>query len=289
MPDKYTAVWVSHSSISDFLHCPRSYFLKNVYHDPKTNHKIQLANPSLSLGQAVHAVLEEISFLSTKERFKESLLSRFHEAWEKVSGRAGGFTNPSIEKSYRERGEKMLSRLMADPGPLANLAVKIKMDLPWFWLSESDNLILCGKLDWLEYLPETESIHIIDFKTGRSEEEADSLQLPIYQLLATNCQTRPVAKASYWYLDRESSLVPQNLPSPEEGQAKLLTLAKKVKLVRQLERFVCPEGKKGCRYCRPYEKIITGQAEFVGLNSFGQDIYLLDESLSDNKKESEVL
>ena len=35
--DKYTAVWVSHSSMGDFLKCPRAYFLHNVYKDPKTD------------------------------------------------------------------------------------------------------------------------------------------------------------------------------------------------------------------------------------------------------------
>jgi len=29
--DKFAAIWISHSSISDFLKCPRSYFLKNIY------------------------------------------------------------------------------------------------------------------------------------------------------------------------------------------------------------------------------------------------------------------
>src|SRR3989338_4517432 len=117
MKDKYTAVWVSHSSITDFLKCPRAYFLHNI---------------------------------------------------------------------YKKRGEEMLSYLGQNPGPLKNLAVKIKMDLPYYYLSEQDNIILCGKIDWLEYLPESDSVHIIDFKTGRGEEDKDSLQLPIYHLLVTN-------------------------------------------------------------------------------------------------------
>ena len=63
MPDQYTAVWVSHTSISDFLQCPRAYYLKNVYKDPKTRHKIQLMSPPLALGQVVHSVLESLSIL----------------------------------------------------------------------------------------------------------------------------------------------------------------------------------------------------------------------------------
>src|SRR3990167_11317573 len=61
--DKFSAVWISHSSIGDYLKCPRAYYLKNVYRDPKTNHKITLMQPSLALGQIVHEVIESLSRL----------------------------------------------------------------------------------------------------------------------------------------------------------------------------------------------------------------------------------
>jgi len=68
--DIYSAVYVSHTSISDFLVCPRAYFLKNVYRDPKTRHKIKLMSPPLALGQVIHEVLESLSLLPTEDRFK---------------------------------------------------------------------------------------------------------------------------------------------------------------------------------------------------------------------------
>ena len=82
--DKYTATWVSHSSMSDFLTCSRAYYLKNVYKDPESNRKVQLINPSLSLGQEVHSVLESLSVLPKGERFSKPLPVKFEEAWEKV-------------------------------------------------------------------------------------------------------------------------------------------------------------------------------------------------------------
>src|SRR3989344_8389281 len=170
-PDKYTAVWVSHTSMSDFRRCPRSYYLKNVYKDPKTNHKIKLMSPALALGQAVHEVLESLSVLPKQTRFSESLIAKFEKVWAKVSGKKGGFTSAETENKYKTRGQDMLRRVMNNSAPLSGLAVKIQMDLPQFWLSEEDNIILCGKIDWLEYLLETHSGHIIDFKTGRSEED----------------------------------------------------------------------------------------------------------------------
>ncbi len=284
--DKYTAVWVSHTSISDFLVCPRAYFLKHVYRNPDTGHKVKIMSPPLALGQTVHEVLESLSRLPREERFKESLIIKFHEIWEKVSGKKGGFTGGDSEETYKKRGENILSRVMKHPGPLTNLAVKIKMNLPYFWLSEEANIILCGKIDWLEYMSETDSVHIIDFKTSVSDEKADSLQLPIYHLLATYCQKKPVSKASYWYLERKDAPEEKKIPDIEESRTNILDIAKQMKTARQLNVFKCPHT-DGCHVCRPMEAVIRGDAEFVGINTYNEDIYILDRSKG--KEEESVI
>lgn len=288
MPDKFTATWVSHTSMSDFLHCPRAYYLKNVYKDPKTRHKIQLISPALALGQSVHDVLESLSVMPTTDRFKESLVATFNKRWSKVSGKKGGFTSIDQEEKYRKRGEAMMRRVMENPGPLTRLAVKIKQDLPQFWLSEEDNIILCGKIDWMEYLPDQNAVHIIDFKTSKKEEESSSLQLPIYHLLVHRCQERQVAAASYWYLELHDTLTPKVLPNLADAEEEILQVAKKVKLARQLERFKCPQGDDGCFHCKPMEKILSCEAEFVGVNDFNQDMYILP-AKSDDQPESMIL
>src|SRR5690606_5959349 len=104
------------------------------------------------------------------------------------------------------------NRIQKNLGPLSKLSVKIKMDIPHYWLSEKDNLILCGKIDWLEYIQENDSVGIIDFKTGEIEVDNNSLQLPIYYLLASHCQKRKVEKVSYWYLSKEDE--PRQLEVP---------------------------------------------------------------------------
>lgn len=290
MPDKFTATWVSHSSISDWLKCPRSYYLKNVYRDPKTKHKIQLMAPPLALGSAVHEVIESLSVLPTKERFNESLIKKFQTAWKKVSGKAGGFRDVATEEKYKLRGEAMLRRVMDHPGPLLNLAVKISDDLPHYWLSEEDNIILCGKIDWLEFLPDTDSVHIIDFKTGKNEEDSGSLQLPIYHLLVQNCQHRRAERASYWYLDINDELTPKELPDLAEAHNQVLEVARQIKTARKLERFKCPHGDDGCYACRPMEAIIQGKAEFVGLNDYKADVYIMPEQTeAQDKTETSVL
>lgn len=286
MSDKYTATWVSHTSIRDFLDCPQAYFYKHVYKDPKTGNKIKLISPPLSLGKAIHEVIEGLSKLPTERRFTYSLFDRFEESWQKVTGVAGGFINKKQESEYKEKGTKMIERLAGNPGPLKNLAVKIKSELPFFWLSESDNIILCGKIDWLEYLLKTESLHIIDFKTGNHEEKEDSLQLPIYLLLSENCQTRPVTKISYWYLSLSDRLKEQKIPDRDKAQTKLLKIAKEIKLARALSRFRCPNG--SCRNCREMEKIISGAAIFVGRDEYGADEYMLKPP-EENSESSEIL
>lgn len=284
MPDKYTATWVSHTSISEFLRCPRSYYLKNVYRDPKTNHKIKMMAPSLALGQAVHEVLESLSTLPKHSRFTESLIAKFHKAWDRVKGKKGGFLHEEVEYKYKMRGEDMLRRVMNNPGPLSGLAVKIQMDLPWYWLSESSNIILCGKIDWLEYLPESDSVHIIDFKTGRAEEDEKSLQLPIYRLLVDNCQKREVSNASYWYLNANDTLTQKELPNLETAHKAVLAVAEQIKVARQINRFRCPEGEHGCYSCRPMEAIVAREAEFVGNDDFNYDVYIMNKEEGENRE-----
>ena len=286
--DKYKAVWVSHTSMSDFLQCPRAYFLKNVYKDPKTGHKVQIMAPPLALGSAVHEVVESLSNIPTKDRFKDSLLQKYEVAWKRVSGKKGGFHSRDEEESYKEEGREMLRRIIKNPGPLARLSVKIRQDLPHYWLSEEDNIILCGKIDWLEYLPDSDSVHIIDFKTSKKEEDTSSLQLPIYHLLVHNTQKRTVSGASYWYLRLSDKLKDKELPNLKAAHDEVLAIAKKIKVVRKLENYTCPNG-DGCFACSPMEKVLRGEAEYVGENEYRQDMYILPERSSKISKESDIL
>ncbi len=266
MADKFKATWVSHSSISDFLKCPRLYYLRNVYKDPKTGHKITIMTPPLALGQVVHSVIESLSEIPSDKRFDMNIMEKYDEEWEKVSGKMGGFKTSEIEKEYKERGRKMLVKIIDNPGILKNKALKIKSvegesGLTWYWLSEEDNIILSGKIDWVEYIEDTDSIHIIDFKTGKHEEDEASLQLPIYYLLAKNLQKRNVHQISYWYLDDglANDLVPMKLPNEKESYDRIFEVAKRIKLGRQIEHLKCPKGEDGCFACRDLESILHGK------------------------------
>lgn len=273
--DKYKAHWVSHSSINDFLNCPRAYFLRAVYKDPRTGHKITEIKPPLAMGQVIHRVIDEVSVLPRKERLAIPLAERLEKEWLKVRGKLGGFKDKEEESVYKKRALEMLKRIEKNPGPILKKAVKLKSDdsLPYFWLSEEENIILCGKIDWIEYFEKSDSIHIIDFKTGKNEENEDSLQLPIYLLLASNLQKRKISGLSYWYLDSMDEPVAARIPDIEESYVRVLDVAKRMKLGKQINYFKCPKG--GCFFCKPLERIIAGEGELVGTSEYNQDIYIL--------------
>lgn len=272
MPDKFKALWVSHSSIGDFLRCPRSYYLNNIYKNPETGRKISVINPHLSLGQAVHDVLESLSELPAEKRLEIPLKVLYEVKWRKVSGKMGGFEDEAQEMEFKNRGLEMLKKVEAKPGPILEKAIKLKEDLPWYWLSEAEEIILCGKIDWLKFNSEDNSVDIIDFKTGKYDEDKSSLQLAIYRLLLENCQKRQVRRASYWYLDR-GEIIDYQLPDVAEAEKRVMEAALKIKKARRERNFVCDKG--GCYACRDLEKVVDGSAKFVGVGSYNKEIYIV--------------
>ena len=277
--DTYKAIWVSHSSMGDFLKCPRAYYLHNVYKDPKTGRKINIVNPALSLGQAVHVTIESLKNIPVEKRLGRDLLHDFEQAWQKVSGKMGGFSNASEEAETKKRGLMMIGRVAKNLGPIAQKTVRLKENSngmpPHFFLSDDDNIILCGLIDWLEYIESDDSVRILDFKTGKHDEGEDSLQLPIYLLLLNALQKRTISGASYWYLDRDDQPIDMPLPNIDQAKKKILEIALQIKKTRESNDYKCPRGSEGCFACKPYEAIIQGQTEYIGIGGYGQDMYFL--------------
>jgi ATP-dependent helicase/DNAse subunit B len=168
----------------------------------------------------------------------------------------------------------MIKRAETNPEIFLEKTIKIKEDLPWFWLDEGEEIILCGKIDWIKYVEETDSVEIIDFKTGKNKEDEGSLQLPIYLLLMKNCQKRKTTGAYYWYLQTDEKLTPKELPDEKEAYEQILKIAKEIKKARAEGNFECTN--KNCRNCKQFEKILNGEAKFVGVGPYNQDLYLVE-------------
>jgi CRISPR/Cas system-associated exonuclease Cas4 (RecB family) len=273
MPNKYSAVWVSHSSIGDFQKCPRAYYLRNVYKN-KNKKKISIASPYLSLGVAVHNVLEPLAWVPANERFSKDLFREFDKEFTKFEGKIGGFISDDQYYKFRQQGIDMINNVINNPGPIKKPAVRMlqdKSELPWFWLSEEEEIILCGKCDWLEY--NNGNIHVYDFKTGKSTEKDESLQLPIYSILVNKFKKYPLTKAFYWYIAQSVTPVEKKLPSLSNSYDLVLTAAREIAEARKTNNMKCPYS--GCRNCEPYERILKGEGKMVGIGEYGAEIYFL--------------
>lgn len=292
--DKYSAVWLSHSSISDFLKCPRLYYLKNIWKNKK-GRKVNIVSPHMSLGSAVHGVIEPLANLKTEERFANNLIEIYEKVWLKYSGLKGGFPDSETEKDFKERGEKMIKNVIENKGPLANKTVKFYNGdfIPNIYLSEQENIILCGLVDWVEYLEKTDSLRVIDFKTGLRDEREDSFQLPIYKILVESLQKRKVTGAAYWYLDRDKfpksvEIVDEDLNLIKEKILKIgLEIKQKKKSAKNKnemeENFSCPYG--DCASCTDFNLIqkldqgeLVDKVMYIGVGEYKQDLYFIKSS-----------
>lgn len=291
MSDKYKAIWLSHSSYNDFLNCPRGYYLKNVYKDPKTKNKISLLSPATSLGSAVHLSIETLLNYPSHER--EEKLKDLEKAYERIwnenfVGKKGGFQNSEEEKEYYDKGLAMIENIKENPNFLLSKIIKkesyYKGDIiPNFFIDDEEEVLLCGVPDWVEYLDDN-TLHVVDFKTGKNEEREDSTQLPIYVLLLENLQKRKVSKASYWYLLTDKNIKEKEIDRGEieDIKNKIVAAGKEIKELKNKtlkkdwrEVFVCEKGESGCIHCRDYEKILSGEAEYVGKDIYGKEGYVL--------------
>ncbi len=264
--------WISYSSISDFNSCLRLYYFKNIYRNPKTGNRIQLINPYLALGSAVHETIDEIINLTPSRRVKTPLLKRYDKVWRRYSGKSGGFISEKQEDEFRKRGSQMIKRF-SKSSLIKKRALKKKNDLPKISLFKGIDLV--GSFDWVEVL-KNGNLHIIDFKTGRSQEKSNSWQLPIYQLLAQEEYGKKVDKLSYWYLEKNKKKTFDNKLDIDNFFDKIKEKALEIKEVVDKKSFSCDSRYHRCYWCRPYEEILSGKAEYVGVDSQrGKDIYFL--------------
>ncbi len=255
-------LWISHSALSAFDRCPYLYYLEYIYRNPRTGRRIQIVNPYLSLGSAVHETIEGLSEYSPKERSRISLKERFEKIFESYKGVQGGFISERKEGEFKKRGLEMVERVekssFLERPSVATKSNLLSVDLM------GENVKLVGSIDWIEELPEGEA-HIIDFKTGNNKERNGSLQLPIYSVLAKNNIPQKIKKVSYWYLQHDDHPVSQDI---EEADNYLESLKEKASVIEKAvinDHFPCSYPGR-CFACNDYEKIFQGEAELISSN-----------------------
>ncbi len=305
--DKYKAIWLSHSSMGDYEKCPRLYYLHNIYKDKTTNRKIGIVSPYMSLGIAVHNVVEALRVYKVDERKEKiaNILSDFEIEWQKVTGKKGGFESDEQEAEFKARGIEMLGNVIKDPKMLLHktIATSSYYDgdmLPNYYISPEENIILCGNVDWIEYLDETKSLRVVDFKTGRNEEKEESMQLFIYKLLIEKLGSKwPVTSGAYWYFDN-GLVVEKNIIDDkkiDEITDKIIKTGIEIRDKRFewsenanygrggwqekkdfVQNFKCLSTSAPCAACAEYEKVFAKDpsAEYMGVDMYGKDSYFIN-------------
>lgn len=267
------AIYLSYTSLSDFLKCPRSYYLKNIYRDPKTGFRIQIASPYLSLGSTVHDSVKW--YLEMRGQVtKKQLEDKFRNLWLKYRGKRGGFESREQEAEFGKRGLKMLDNFFTNAQILEKITHKV--DFPKLNLFE--DVILMGNFDFVGE-KEDGTLHVLDFKTG-AKDEKDPLQLYIYAILAEANLSKPVSSASFWYLDREDKPKEIVLDPLEPKLEWVKSKAKELKEVIGKGEWVCIKNDAlngaSCRDCKDYQAIVDGKGEFQFTDfRYKKDVYYL--------------
>ncbi len=252
-------LWISHSAISSFTKCPHLYYLEYEYRNPETGNRIQITNPYLALGIAVHETIEGLLSVPIEERKNISLEERFSAIFDKYRGLKGGFLSQKKEDDFYKRGLSMIERVertnfLSKPS-ISKIASFPNVDL----IGEEVKLV--GSIDWIELLP-SGGAHIIDFKTGNSKESSASLQLPIYTILGKNNIKEEVEKVSYWYLQHDDDPVEQKIGDVDHHRNVIRGKAQEIKDAIEAQEFPCNyQGR--CFACRDYNKIFVGEAEKI--------------------------
>lgn len=261
-------IFVSFTSLSDFLKCPRTYFLKNIYkqslppqagvktHEP---FRIQIASPYLSLGSTVHDAVKwfiDMKGQVTKKQYEE----KFRNFWFKYTGKRGGFSTRDEEANFGNRGLKMLDNFWNNWKVLERPAPAISFPK----LHLFDRVVLMGNFDFLGE-KEDQTLHVVDFKTGANDEK-DPLQLYIYAILAEANLEKKVSSASFWYLDRDDKPKEIVLDPLEPKLEWLKDKGKQLKQAIAAGEWICVrnDALNGalCRDCKDYQAIVEGKGEF---------------------------
>jgi len=265
------AIYISYTSLKDFLSCPRSYYLKNIYRDPKRGFKLQVASPNLALGSTVHdAIKWFLEEQDTPTMFE--LIARYRNLWLKFRGKKGGFASIEDEGNFGRRGLAILENFYKNWRVLGKSAPRLTF--PKYNLLE--NMVLMGNFDYVQEKPDG-SLFVIDFKTSANDEK-DPLQLYIYAILAEANLDRDVTSAAYWYLDRDDGPREIVLDSLEDKLKWITEKGKEMKEALGKGSWVCIREDQGrCRDCNDYQALLDGKGQFQFSDfRYKKEIYYLE-------------
>ncbi len=206
----------------------------------------------LIFGDVVHRTLNDFFHLPPSERSEEALISILERTWAGPRGKKGGFPEIEDERHHYQRARELLRRFVQEQNLRPEIAYLPQTEEEGKFVKENllsfslePGIILQGKIDRIDR--EAEGYHLIDYKTSRSEEH-DHFQLFAYAILARQALGKPIAKASYLYLESGNfKSYPVDPKAEEEIGRQILEIAIRIKTD---EKFETRPGKR-CYWC-PY-------------------------------------
>ena len=261
-------IFISYTSLSDFLKCPNAYYLKNIYRNPKSGNRIQIASPYLSMGSTVHDSIKW--FLQMQGQIMpDQLEKKFRNFWLKYRGKRGGFESDTQEGDFGRRGLKMIDNFFQNAKKLEKITHQV--DFPKLQLFE--DVILIGNFDFVGE-KEDGTLTVCDFKTGANDEK-DPIQLYVYAILAEANLGKEVSSASFWYLDRDDGPREIVLDPLEPKLEWLIEKGKELKKAVGDANWICIKP-DSCRDCQVYKAVINGEGEFQFTDErYKKDVYFL--------------
>ncbi len=234
--------YISPNKLKIWLECPRKYW-HYYLHEP-TKYR-EPPRPYYTLGEAIHDVLNSFFSLVPQIRTKKRLFDQFELHWKSASNQEGGFKDINEEDGYKKRAIKMLENfykkedIQAIPYRLSPSSTK--------YISLTNGVMLGGKIDRVD-LESSGSLHIIDYKTGK-EDQDDPYQLSIYDLLVRGWLKKEVSRLSYLHLESGNwSTKPSTRKEREATNHFILDTVKKIPKEVSREFFVCHLG-GNCNHC----------------------------------------
>lgn len=206
----------------------------------------------LVFGDVVHRTLNDFFHLPAGERGEKSLIDILDKTWAGPRGKERGFPELEDERNHYRRARELLRRFAKEQKLNPEIAYLPQTENEGEFVKENllsfplePEIILQGKIDRIDR--EAEGYHLIDYKTSRSESH-DNLQLSAYAILSRQALGKPIAKASYLYLETGNfKSYPVNPEAEEEARQRILEIVARVKTDGKFE----PRPGKRCYWC-PY-------------------------------------
>ena len=216
--------------------CPLQY--KFVYIDHIAD-QYKTAKPYLTMGAHVHNALNDFyGKLKPEERTLENLESLLRKRW--TENRAG-FSGVDDERKWGNKALSML-KLYIHKNDVTKTPVSLE---DYYDADIAEDAKVLGRIDRVDQ--EKDGLHVIDYKTGKfDEEEVSDSQLKIYALIMSANLQDDIYKASYLYLPMNQwYTVPID---PDEFSEIQKTILNKIKTIKQEKKFA-PCLNKYCKNC----------------------------------------